>query len=567
MKIRNKLSRLAGCVLAGLSFVVPAVGDLSPVAQEPLLEQELVKSKESDLYPNEQARREIEALARFGAGVTYELTLNSARALEEFYKAAMADPSNNTLLLDVVRKLIRENELEKARALLTEAAKLDSTPSEVHGMLAFLESRAGNFDAAVKAGRAAIDKAPTSLQPYQYLGQILLEAEKYADAYQVLDEASQHVAGTPRNLLMVAELLLNLRENDASQSEKITKRVEDLVKRAGPQAKDDKNLLEMLAFTYRRLGMYDQAIALYESLKTSSPEALDLREKLGDTYMQAGNLAAAKAEFQAILLQRPDYVRAHLLLYQMAVDEKDYPTAAEHLESTVKLRPEAEAMYYQLARLQVFLDQDDKALETLGRARARFNAGFEVEYTTALVYNRRQDFAKASKYFTKAEIQAGATDPAQLTAGFYFEAGATAERNKDYKEAENYFRKSLKLEPERVETLNYLGYMWAEQGTNLKEAREMIEKALALEPENAAYLDSMAWVLYKLKESAKALEYQKKAIALTEEEDPILFDHLGDIHAALDQMDQARQAWQKSLKLEASDTVKAKLDAVPAAKD
>jgi len=39
-----------------------------------------------------------------------------------------------------------------------------------------------------------------------------------------------------------------------------------------------------------------------------------------------------------------------------------------------------------------------------------------------------------------------------------------------------------------------------------------------------------------------------------------LYDHLGDIYAALKQSDKAREAWQKSLSLETNDQVRKKLD-------
>ena len=47
--------------------------------------------------------------------------------------------------------------------------------------------------------------------------------------------------------------------------------------------------------------------------------------------------------------------------------------------------------------------------------------------------------------------------------------------------------------------------MWAEHGQNQEKARDLIEKALKAEPKNAAYLDSLAWVLFKLKQPQDAL--------------------------------------------------------------
>ena len=92
----------------------------------------------------------------------------------------------------------------------------------------------------------------------------------------------------------------------------------------------------------------------------------------------------------------------------------------------------------------------------------------------------------------------------------------------------------------------------------------MIEKAVKQEPENAAFLDSMAWVLFKLNQPKQALEFQLKALKFQKEPDATLHDHLGDIYAVLKQTDQARAQWELSLSIEPSDAIQKKLKAAPA---
>ena len=147
---------------------------------------------------------------------------------------------------------------------------------------------------------------------------------------------------------------------------------------------------------------------------------------------------------------------------------------------------------------------------------------------------------------------------------FFFQVGTAYERHKDFKQAENYFLQCLKLAPDFAEALNYLGYMWAERGEHLTEAKTMIEKAVKQEPENAAFLDSLAWVLFKLNQPKEALEFQLKALKFQKEPDATLHDHLGDIYAALNQSDKARAQWELSLSIEPSDIIQKKLKAAPA---
>jgi predicted negative regulator of RcsB-dependent stress response len=47
---------------------------------------------------------------------------------------------------------------------------------------------------------------------------------------------------------------------------------------------------------------------------------------------------------------------------------------------------------------------------------------------------------------------------------------------------------------------------------------------------------------------------------LAEKPDPTLYDHLGDIYAAQQQPDKARQAWRKALEIEPNDQIKKKLE-------
>jgi len=67
-------------------------------------------------------------------------------------------------------------------------------------------------------------------------------------------------------------------------------------------------------------------------------------------------------------------------------------------------------------------------------------------------------------------------------------------------------------------------------------------------------------VLFKSDQAKEALEYLLKAVELSEEPDATLYEHLGDIYAALNQPDKARDAWQKSLTVEPNEQVKKKMD-------
>src|SRR5689334_2422225 len=66
--------------------------------------------------------RVAEAHAHYAAGVLHEMNQEPEEALKEFYQAALRDPDNESLVLEVARRFQQEKEYDKALELLTRAA-------------------------------------------------------------------------------------------------------------------------------------------------------------------------------------------------------------------------------------------------------------------------------------------------------------------------------------------------------------------------------------------------------------------------------------------------------------
>ena len=142
---------------------------------------------------------------------------------------------------------------------------------------------------------------------------------------------------------------------------------------------------------------------------------------------------------------------------------------------------------------------------------------------------------------------AGPRTTNRLTGYFYFEAAAAYERKGDFDRAEELFEKSLKLEPDMAEALNYYGYMLADHGVKLDKARGLIEKAVKQEPEQRGVPGQPRLGAVQAGQAGTGLAQIQKAIELSEEPDATIYEHLGDIYARLKQDDKAREAWRKSL--------------------
>lgn len=118
----------------------------------------------------------------------------------------------------------------------------------------------------------------------------------------------------------------------------------------------------------------------------------------------------------------------------------------------------------------------------------------------------------------------------------------------------------IRAHPDHANALNYVGYTLAEENRELDRALVLVTKASALDPENGYILDSVAWVHFRKQDLAKAWEYIRYAVDVVEK-DPTIWEHYGDIAAALGKVKEARKGYNFSLKFHSpqADEVREKL--------
>ena len=115
--------------------------------------------------------------------------------------------------------------------------------------------------------------------------------------------------------------------------------------------------------------------------------------------------------------------------------------------------------------------------------------------------------------------------------------------------AEQAFLALLEKHPDHAQTLNYLGYMWAESGTNLERAAEMLVRAVKQEPRNGAYVDSLGWVYFRQGKLDLAEKYLTDATHLLPR-DATVHEHLGDVFAKRGDANRALSMYRAAITLE-----------------
>lgn len=122
---------------------------------------------------------------------------------------------------------------------------------------------------------------------------------------------------------------------------------------------------------------------------------------------------------------------------------------------------------------------------------------------------------------------------------------------KNFSEAEKYYLKALKLEPEDPTINNNYAYLLTSRKDKLADALKFAEIALKQEPDNGAYLDTYAWVHFKMGNFEKAKEYLEKALASGLESNE-LYEHLYEVNLKMGLYNEAAKYLQKALTNEPS---------------
>jgi tetratricopeptide (TPR) repeat protein len=546
---------LAGSLMPGCS-TAPRRSDAASNVVEPRHKRTALRAQLASGTPD--------AFAHFAAGESLFDNNDAPGSLKQWEAAALADPANERLAIEVAGQLLQEKQPERALAILAKSASRPNASAAVLGWLARVQLQANHVSQALATSKLAIQRQPEELDGYESHVEVLLQKKEWSEALKTIQRAARQVRPDPGLLLTVADLYALYLKNQPKDAQAEARAVA-LLDRIAQIRFNSTHLWQRLAEDYARMNQQKKATDIYARLLIDFPEPSVMRdslhEKLAGLYVQSDDRTNATKELKALIRDNPtQYPRAWFVLGELAAESTNLADAAEDFANALHGDPTIEQAYYDLALVQLDLKQTQDAFDTLEKAQARFPKTFACEFYTGIVYGHVKKYSEAISHFKEAEIIGLATDPARLDQRFYFQFGAVCERDHSYAKAEEYLQKCVVLAPEFAEALNYLGYMLADRGEQLPRARSLIEKAVSLDPRNGAYLDSLGWVLLKLNQPHQALPQLLKAIQYTPEPDPTVLDHLGEVYLALHQIDKAVEAWKKSFSLEANEDVKHKLE-------
>lgn len=545
------------CVLMACA-TAPGPQETVPVSVAPV--------KQSVAPPPDSA-----ATYHFMLGYHAELAQDSDRALREYRAALKADPSSREVKARMAGVYFGLGDLSQAAQAAEEVGEGNGQDAQLLTQMAGILVGAGKPDRALRLLDKAIDWAPEQGEAYFPKGIILLNQKRTAEAEQTVKQGLKYAPDSPIGLYYLGRISLeagNAEQAIASfdramavspsfepaylaqaslyesrqEKEKAITILQKYLHQVNPRNKDIRQHLIQLYITTKD---YSGGLAELEKMLEDDPGDLDAQLRIALIYGEKKEFTKAIDRLTAILKAKPAELKVRDYLGYLYEETKDVPKAIEAYQLNIKQDPTFTDSHIHLGVLQYRHKKFSEAVAHLSEAVRLAPKQPEPHIVLGLAYLQSDQFEKASAAFEEGIRH----NP--KNADLHFNLGTAYDKLNRFDDVVRAMETALSLDPHHADALNYLGYSYAERGIKIDQALSLTRRAVALKPENGYYVDSLGWAFYKSGLLAEALTEIKRAASLVGD-DPVIYEHLGEIYVKQQNLSDAREAWLHSLELDPS---------------
>lgn len=274
--------------------------------------------------------------------------------------------------------------------------------------------------------------------------------------------------------------------------------------------------------------------------------------------------------FSVLQSQYPHEPRLLDLSARYSAAKGDFSAARDQISYAIDRDPTNITYWGQLMTYEAADDRADKALETFDRAKEFITPDDQLKmyYISVAQLAERYDSAVKMIRSMIQDIQPGLpidsvvslsdlrkdinADELDRLSSLLVSLGDVYHLSGDTVGAYRTYDNALILDDSNAMAKNNYAYFLATGGGDLDKAQSLSRSSLSgFDALNPTYLDTYAWICYLKGNYAEALEYQEKAMG--DEEHPVenaeLYEHLGDIKAALGDSEGALSAWKRAVEL------------------
>ena len=463
-------------------------------------------------------------------------------ALSMLERAVAGDPNNFWYGQQLATYHIQKGDYEKATELYEELSEKNKSNSELYIVLMQLYEELSQYDKAVSAleryERVEGANESTALQKYAYYCGMNEESGALATIRQLIKENPDDA----RYKVYLGETYMLFNHPNSAY-----KCYSDIL------AADSTNLLAQYSISnYYKAENKD-------SLYCSSIERLLFNEKLeGEArldatreYIQYKVNRSAVADIHSImdsLMRQPYAVKETSLIYAdyMILNDVSADSVVPVVRTLLQYEPENQAAHIYILTLALQNEDLPAVIDCCNGAIPYFPEMLELYYYKGLAYANMDRPNDAIEAFIEGAARCRDAAEADLLSDVFMLLGDAYHQLGEYDKCYEAYDSALVYNSDNVTLKNNYAYFLSLNDERLDYALEMSLAAIKARPEDTNYMDTYAWILFKLGRYEEARAYVEKMIATEEEFTSDIYVHIGDIYSKCGDIERALQYWIKA---------------------
>jgi tetratricopeptide (TPR) repeat protein len=246
---------------------------------------------------------------------------------------------------------------------------------------------------------------------------------------------------------------------------------------------------------------------------------------------------------QLVIQAHPDEAKAYALQADMYSQAGQLDSALMDYNKAVTLDSTRYTVWYQLMWIYSRREDPNNLLKVSTIVAKKFPQEFMGHYFKGVADFLLQNYPAAIDALNNA-LMANKAEKG-MKADVYSLLGDAYHATGQHPQSDSSYDRALAITPNDATVLNNYSYYLSLRGEQLNKAEEMSRRSLELEPASTNYMDTYAWVLFRLGKYDQAKQWMEKALQAKDAmQNPNMLEHYGDILFNLHEVEKAMEYWQ-----------------------
>ncbi|MDY0747226.1 PEP-CTERM system TPR-repeat protein PrsT [Paucibacter sp. R3-3] len=398
---------------------------------------------------------------------------------------------------------LMQGHVAEARQAFEAALKLDSAYYPAVAALVKLDVDQRDYGAAATRLQQVLARDPQHMRAQMTLAHVRqLAGAPLTELVSMLEKAIQQSPTEAEPRLTLVKLLLQHNHGKEALA---------AAQNAAAALPENADIQAVLARAQAKTGDLLQATASLNkqvSLAPNSPQAL---VSLAELYARRGDGPSAMKTLKRALLIKPDFLPAQIALIAASANKGDY-AEARSIAQTVRQQHPNDAVG------AVLLGDIEAAQKHWDAAVSAYRSALTANSPTELALKLHPALVKTGNAGAVRAFEAEWLETHAKDVVFLLYLGDRAINQKDMALAEQRYQAVLKIEPNDPMALNNLAWLLSEAGRS--EALDLAERANKVLPDRPPLLDTLAQIHAKAGRLDKAIDIEKRAVALAPPDNP-----------------------------------------------